>query len=221
MGADLDSAREGAALLDSLTAPLPMEGFILAEMLKSAALVIDTRDDGHVPGALHILPEDKFNTYAGWFVDYTEPTYIIAASDDVERLVCTLRAVGVDRLPGYFTRREVGELDAELPLVSPEHAAIQVEQGAFLLDVRAQSEYDEGHIPGAFHLYFGLLPERLTDLPQDRLILLYCASGTRSQIAASLLMKHGFRDFASVQGGIRAWETAGLPVEGRQTLSAT
>jgi hydroxyacylglutathione hydrolase len=210
--------REGAALLASLTAPLPMEGFILAEMLKSAALVIDTRDDdGHVPGALHILPEDKFSTYAGWFVDYTEPTYIIAASEDVERLVCTLRAVGVDNLPGYFTRREVGGLDAELPMLSPLEAA-QIERDALVIDVREKNEYDAGHITGAFNIPYGLLPEHMTDLPQDRPILLYCTSGTRSQIAASLLMKHGFRDFASLEGGIRAWEAAGLTLEGRQTL---
>ncbi len=118
--------REGAALLETLTAPLPMEGFILAEMLKSAALVIDARDEGgHVPGALHIEPGDKFSTSVGWFMDYDQPTYLVAASGDVDGLVCALRAVGVDNLPGYFTRREVGELDAELPTVSPEDALTQ------------------------------------------------------------------------------------------------
>jgi hydroxyacylglutathione hydrolase len=211
--------REGAALLESLTAPLPMEGFILSEALKSAALVIDTRDDGgHVPGALHISPSDKFNTYAGWFVDYAEPAYLIAEPEDVDVLVCALRAVGVDNLPGYFTQREVAHLDSILPSVTPEEAMAQVEQGALVLDVRAKDEYDERHIAGAQHIPYGELPQRIAELPQDRAILLYCASGVRSQIAASLLMKDGFRDFSSIQGGIDAWEAAGLPLEAPQRL---
>jgi hydroxyacylglutathione hydrolase len=211
--------REGAALLDSLTAPLPMEGFILAEALKSAALVIDTRDDGgHVPGALHIQPSDKFNTYAGWFVDYAEPTYLIAEPENVDALVCALRAVGVDNLPGYFTQREVAHLDSILPSITPEEAQAQVGQDALVVDVRASSEYEDGHIAGAFNIPYGVFQSRLIDLPQDRPILLYCASGVRSQIAASLLMKHGFRDFSSILGGIDAWEAAGLPLETRQTL---
>lgn len=205
--------RDGAALLETLETPMPMEGFILAEMLKNGTLVIDTRDDGaHVPGALHIPSSDKFNTYAGWFVQYDAPTYLIAAAENVGKLVSDLRAVGVDSLPGYFTPKEVGDLNAELPRMPLEDAAQCIEQGALVLDVRGKSEYDAGHIAGALHIPYGLLPKQFDSLPQDRLILVHCTSSTRSQIAASLLMKHGFQSFAILEGGLDAWTAAGLPI---------
>ncbi|MEP7291000.1 MAG: rhodanese-like domain-containing protein [Chloroflexota bacterium] len=205
--------REGAPLLETLIAPPPMEGFILAEMLKNGALVLDARTDGgHVPGALHLPPEAKFSTYAGWFVDYAAPTYLIAAPDQVASLVNSLRAIGVDDLPGYFTPEEVGDLNAELPTLRAEDAAQSIGQGALALDVRSRTEYQAGHIAGALHIPYGLLTQQVDALPADRMIVVHCATGARSQIAASLLMKHGFRDFASIQGGLDAWKQAGLPL---------
>jgi hydroxyacylglutathione hydrolase len=204
--------KAGAALLETLEAPLPMEGFILAEMLKSNALVIDARTDSvHVPGALHILLDDKFSTYAGWFVNYAEPTYLICPPEQVEELVRKLRAVGVDNLPGYFAPEEVGDLNAELPIITAEEAGVAVRQGVLPLDVRSKSEYDERHVEGALHIPYGLLPKKIDTVPQDRMIVIYCESGVRSQIAASLLMKYGIKDFASLQGGLAAWEQVGLP----------
>jgi hydroxyacylglutathione hydrolase len=206
--------QRGAALLESLEAPLPMEGFILAEVMKSDALLIDTRTDGaHVPGALHILPGDKFSTYVGWFVNYDVPTYLIATPESVTALLRDLRAIGVDPLPGYFTPDEVGDLNAELPTISLEAAGQAVEEGALLLDVRGASEYAEEHISGAINIPYGLLAQRLSDLPTDRGIILYCASGVRATIAASVLLKNGLTNFASIEGGLDAWKEAGLLVK--------
>lgn len=202
--------RLGAALLETLERPLPMEGFILAEILKGDALVIDTRVDGaHAPGTLHIVPDTQFSTYAGWFVHYDAPTYLIAAPDEVDRLLGALRSVGVDNLPGYFTPEEVGDLNGEMPTIGVEEAVKALKDGAIPLDVRSRSEYRERHIAGALNIPYGLLPQYLGTLPQDRRIIIYCASGTRSQIAASLLMREGFRDFTTLAGGLDAWTAAG------------
>jgi len=57
------------------------------------------------------------------------------------------------------------------------------------------------------------LPEHLGDLPRDRPILVYCAGGYRSSIAASLLQRHGFADVTEIAGGVAAWEAAHLPME--------
>lgn len=207
--------KAGAALLETLEAPLPMEGFILAEMLKSEALIIDARVDGaHVPGAVHILPDDKFSTYAGWFVDYRQPTYLVCAPEQMEALVCKLRAIGVDNLPGYFTPDELGDLNADLPVMRAEEAAQAHGEGALLVDVRSKSEFDAGHAEGALNIPYGMLPGRIESLPADRMIIAYCASGIRSHIAASVLMKHGVKAFASVQGGLPALRAAGVPVSG-------
>ncbi len=207
----------GAALLDTLAAPLPMEGVFLSEILRNGALVIDCRADGtnaHVPGALHIAPDDQFSTYAGWFVDYDAPTYLIAAPEQVAGLVRDLRAIGVDDLPGYFPPGEVEYLSVDLPKIGVAEAAKRIEAGALLLDVRSASEYAEKHIDGAQQSFYGRLPQQLDDLPRDRSIVIQCASGTRSQIAASLLMRHGFTQFTQLEGGIEAWERAGYPLIG-------
>jgi hydroxyacylglutathione hydrolase len=202
-----------------------MEGFILADLLKNGALVIDARavdaqsDSGHVPGALHIPASDKFSTYAGWFVDYSAPTYLITAPEQVDSLVTKLRGIGVDDIPGYFTSNELGDLNADLPTVSPEQAARYIQHGALPLDVRERNEYDSEHIAGALHIPYGRLKELLASLPQDQAILIYCGSGVRSQIAASLLLKYGIRDFASLRGGLTAWKQVGLPVTHEKTAS--
>ena len=54
---------------------------------------------------------------------------------------------------------------------------------------------------------------RLAELPKNRPLLVFCAGGYRSSIAASLLQRHGFTDVTEIAGGFAAWETAGLPVE--------
>ncbi len=208
--------KAGAARLAGLEAPLPMEGVFLSEILKNGALVIDSRADGtnaHVPGAIHIAAGDRFSSYAGWFIDYSAPTYLIAGTDVIDDLVCKLRAIGVDDLPGYFPPEEVEYLSVELPVISVEEAARQIDAGALVIDVRSVSEYAEGHIDGSRHVFYGTLAEQLGDLPRDVPLVIHCATGVRAQIASSLLMKEGFQNFASLEGGLEAWEKAGMQIE--------
>ncbi|MFN8562244.1 MAG: rhodanese-like domain-containing protein [Anaerolineae bacterium] len=116
----------------------------------------------------------------------------------------------MDNLPGYFTPGEVVDLNVELPTISLNQAVEQIRQGAYILDVRGSSEYAEGHIDGAINIPFGLLPQHLDALPQDRPIIVHCAGGVRAQVAASLLMKHSIANFAILEGGLDAWKAAGL-----------
>jgi hydroxyacylglutathione hydrolase len=209
--------RQGPALLETLSEPMALESFILSEVLREGALVIDTRSivgytQANVPGTLNIPLNNSFSTYAGWFVNYDEPTYLIAAPDEVEDLVCRLRAIGVDNLPGYFTAAEVEGTEV-LPRFDVYETARRIGSGkSLLLDVRSQNEYDSVHIEGAQHIFYGWLQKRLDDLPKDREIIIHCTTGARSQIAASLLQMHGFEHVANMEGGLDAWLAAGLPV---------
>jgi hydroxyacylglutathione hydrolase len=81
-----------------------------------------------------------------------------------------------------------------------------------LLDVRSPAEWDAGHVPGARHLFLGELHEKLRDLNPDRPVVVYCASGYRSSLAASLLQASGLRNVRNVQGGYAAWTAAEFPV---------
>lgn len=91
-----------------------------------------------------------------------------------------------------------------------------------VLDVREEAELAAGRIPGALHVPRGLLePMAAADSPmrkdalanRDQLILVYCASGVRSTLAADVLQVLGFRNVRSVAGGFNAWVEAGHPVE--------
>jgi rhodanese-related sulfurtransferase len=80
------------------------------------------------------------------------------------------------------------------------------------IDVRAASERAQKRIAGSLHLPLNRLHERLAEIPRDRPVLLSCAGGYRSSIAASLLQRDGVTNVSELAGGITAWETAGLPV---------
>jgi len=81
-----------------------------------------------------------------------------------------------------------------------------------LLDVRTPHEWDEGHLPGARYLFLGELPTKLIDLNPDLPVVVYCASGYRSSLAASLLQASGFSKVQNVPGSYTAWTAAQFPV---------
>jgi len=106
----------------------------------------------------------------------------------------------------------VGELPFEL---SPARAAeLLAEDRAELIDVREPYEREAGHIPGSRHVELSTLADSAHDLPLDRPLVFQCRVGARSAQAAFAFRRAGF-DAHNLDGGIVAWEQAGLPVEGR------
>lgn len=210
----------GPALLGDLQPPQHLSRTDLNHALRDGALVIDARslDDfarGHIPTTIGIPGSSRnFSTYVGWLVNYDTPTYLIANESKIERLVHDLRAIGVDNLPGYFTPDVVAGYTQPVRRIQAEELAeTMYEDDMLILDVRGQSEYRSQHIAEARHIPLGYLPDHLHQLPSNRQIVIQCASGVRSQIAVSLLQKHGFTNVANLKGGLDAWREAGLPVE--------
>ena len=68
-----------------------------------------------------------------------------------------------------------------------------------------------GHAPGAMHIPYARLRDRVREIPNDRPIVVYCAGGIRSSLAASMVEASG-RKVANMRGGFTAWDNAGLPV---------
>jgi len=81
------------------------------------------------------------------------------------------------------------------------------------IDVRGPDEREQKRIAGSLAVPLSRLIEQLDALPAGRPLLVYCAGGYRSSIAASVLQSRGFSDVSELAGGIAAWEGAGLPVE--------
>jgi len=75
-----------------------------------------------------------------------------------------------------------------------------------LIDVRESHEFQGGYIPGAKNIPLSQLGQRLSEIPKDSHLLLYCRSGMRSGKAGGILMKKGYTQLAHLQGGIGAWK---------------
>lgn len=103
-------------------------------------------------------------------------------------------------------------MSEEVKEVSREEAKKLVEDGAQLVDVRAEHEWDAGRIEGASHLPLAELSERVGELDRERPVVLYCRGGNRSTMAAEALAAEGF-DAVKLSEGIVGWAEAGLPLE--------
>lgn len=112
-------------------------------------------------------------------------------------------------------RDQIVESDAE-------EARELIEQGATVIDVREQDEVDQGVIPGAVHIPRGFLESRIEqEMPErDAPIVVYCAAGSRSALAAKTLQDLGYTDVRSLAGGFSGWKSAGLPWELPDSMSA-
>lgn len=84
-----------------------------------------------------------------------------------------------------------------------------------LIDVREPAEWAAGHVPGATLLPRGILEGKIEELAPDpdQPLVLYCASGGRSALAAESLQRMGYRRVLSLAGGFTAWQEARLPIE--------
>jgi rhodanese-related sulfurtransferase len=96
--------------------------------------------------------------------------------------------------------------------VDPLEAKTRLENGAVLIDVREQNEFDEARVPGATLIPLSEFVNRYTEMPKDQEIVLMCAGGVRSAQAAQFAAQHGFK-LTNLEGGINAWQAEGLPVE--------
>lgn len=109
-------------------------------------------------------------------------------------------------LPKELERKQIAQT------VSVSEAAELFSAGSFLLDVREPSEWEAGHIEGAVLIPLGQLASRMSEVPDDKTVLVICRSGNRSAQARDLLRNAGYTQVTSVDGGMNAWIQAGYPV---------
>ncbi len=121
----------------------------------------------------------------------------------------------VHHSPGFL--KLVEEVRARVQEISIEdvHRKMAAGEKFHLIDVREQSEFASGRLPGAIHLSKGVIERDIERLIPDRAapIVLYCGGGYRSVLAAENLQRMGYRNVASMCGGWRAWCAAGYPTE--------
>jgi molybdopterin/thiamine biosynthesis adenylyltransferase len=115
----------------------------------------------------------------------------------------------------------IRRVKSEIREVSPDEAREAASLGAVLVDVREADEWSQGYAPGALFIPRGFLELRVEEKVPDkeREVVLYCAGGTRSALAARSLQDLGYRSVASMAGGFTRWKEAGLPVAVPKTLT--
>ncbi|HET7509087.1 MAG TPA: rhodanese-like domain-containing protein [Solirubrobacterales bacterium] len=104
------------------------------------------------------------------------------------------------------------EQGSEVREVSRDEARKMVADGAQLIDVRADHEWEVGRISGATHVPLPQLPERLGEIDKDRPVVLYCRGGNRSSMATAALADAGY-DAVKMTDGIVGWSEEDLPLE--------
>jgi rhodanese-related sulfurtransferase len=99
----------------------------------------------------------------------------------------------------------------ELRNINVAEAIAFVSDGALLLDVREDNEWEAGHAADATHIALADVPDHLEDMAKDRLIVCVCRSGVRSARAATFLIQNGF-DATNLEGGMLAWASDDEPL---------
>ena len=192
------------------------------------AQILDTRDAGefasaHLLGSINIGLVGQYATWAGTVLDRNHPIVIIADPGRENESAIRLGRIGFDHVAGYLQNglqslESRPELIAFTERLSAQYAAelLASNQPPLAIDVRAPREREQKHIAGSLGLPLNHLLENINMLPKSRPLLVYCAGGYRSSIAASLLQWSGFETVSEIAGGITAWEAAKLPVVAAQ-----
>jgi hydroxyacylglutathione hydrolase len=207
--------KEGATLLQDLPQAQHLKDVPGSDIVPPDALFIDTRSVmeyqfRHIAGTINVpITSNGFNTYVGWYADYSKPTFFIAYQSDVQAVLKALFAIGLDDIPAYFTPEviEASKDTQNLVPISPVDAQARKMP---LVDVRGLHEYEEERIEGAVHIPMGEILHHLDELPHHEPFIVYCTTGIRSQVVASLLQTMGYNNVHNLEGGIEAWKDAGL-----------
>lgn len=185
---------EGPAPID-LSTPEPVDPDELRRRIDDGQWVVDLRARtafaaGHLDGSLGFELSTTFVTYLGWLYQWGAPLTLIGdTSDQIDEATRELARIGIDH-PSGSAVGEIHSLATDGRVRSYEvsdFAGLAAEDSDIaVLDTRQQSEYADGHIPGAINIPLHELPHRLAEVPDGK-VWVHCASGYRASIAASLL----------------------------------
>jgi glyoxylase-like metal-dependent hydrolase (beta-lactamase superfamily II)/rhodanese-related sulfurtransferase len=210
-------------LLDE-TAPSPLTLHEVEAARTRGAVLLDVRSPaafaaGHLPGSVNVGLAGRFAEYAGEVIDPDAETVLLADPGTSAEAKVRLARIGFDRVTGALEGVEAAlaaQPDAARQasrLTTTELAArLHDTPGLQLVDVRNPGEVAAGGIDGAVNIPLAALRRRVGELDLDRPVVVSCASGYRSSIAASWLRAAGGRDVSDLLGGYAAWVEPRQPV---------
>jgi hydroxyacylglutathione hydrolase len=222
------NTRERPTLDETLGRITPVSLDQLRAMQEVGAQVLDTREPAefaaaHLKGSLNIGLGGQYATWAGTVLDRERPIVIVADPGREHESATRLGRIGFDHVAGYLEGGLQAVADRPDLMTFTERLSAQVAAdrqrqpagGArpVMLDVRAPRERQQKKIAGDLGIPLNHLADRTAEIPSGRPVIVYCAGGYRSSIAASILQRQGLVDVSEIAGGVTAWEAAGLPIE--------
>jgi len=215
---------EGPPLLDCLPLPTPLAPNEFKIEMDKGAVVVDTREPAafggiHIKGTYSIWV-DGLPSFAGWVLPYDKPVLLVMErQSDIEKAVRYLIRIGYDRIVGYLKGGIESWYNAGFPMESLGLLSVHRlkdmldrHEPLTVLDTRGQEEWETGHIEGAIHIYVGHLEQRISEVPGDKPVAVYCETGHRAGLSASILLRAGYRRVYNIPGSISAWKAAGFPI---------
>jgi hydroxyacylglutathione hydrolase len=203
--------------------PLPLDTVLTLQ--SEGAQILDTREPeefgaAHLAGSINVGLNGQYATWAGTVLNHDHPIVIIAAPGRENESAIRLGRIGFDHIAGHLENglqslESRPDLIAVTERLSAQFAAelLASNQPPFAIDVRTPREREQKFIAGSLNLPLSHLFENVAVIPKDRPLLVYCAGGYRSSLAASLLQGAHFAPVAEIAGGLAAWESAHLPIE--------
>lgn len=202
--------------------PRPLSPAEFAELAHNV-VILDTRLQGfapaHIPGSISIW-SDGVPGFAGWFLPYDRHILLVNETDDTLPAVKSLIRLGYDQIDGYLAGgirawHQAGYDTAAINTITVPKLCqrLDASEDAWILDVRSQGELEhDGTIPGAHHIHITQLPKHINEVPKNVPVFIFCGSGLRSMIAASLLQREGWQNMTVVLGGFTAWKSVACPI---------
>lgn len=186
--------------------------------LAGGAVLLDARDPstfatGHRVGAQHVGVEGRLAETVGMVLDPGDDVVVLAPDGREQEVALRMARIGFDRVVGFVPRSEAWltrspadavETSSRLTPEQLDHA--MAGGGVQVVDVRNAGELAGGVIPGALHIPLAELDRRRGELDLTRPVVVYCRSGWRSSVAASLLRRRGAVDVSDLLGGFSAWD---------------
>ena len=221
--------RAGPPVLGRPAVPPQLDAAAFAAAVAAGAHVVDGRPRaefaaGHLPGSTNIELTESFASYVGWFVPFGATVALVLPEplgEALEEAAVQLFRIGYDRVAGGLAGglaawAAAGARVEAYPTTTIEalHADAIAGRNAYALDVRDPHEWrDDGVVPGAIQIPLGDLPDHLASIPRDAPITVFCRSGRRAGIAASLLDAAGLDVRLVARGGAGDWPAAGHATE--------
>ncbi|MDR3679691.1 MAG: MBL fold metallo-hydrolase [Flavipsychrobacter sp.] len=185
------------------------------QKMKDGALVLDTRNSavftsGFVPESISIGLDGRFAEWAGSLLPFNESIILVTDPGKEKESITRLARVGIDNVQGYLEGgfeawQNSGEtVDLIIDIEADELAMdMPFDQNLEVIDVRKETEFENGHVKGATNVPLDTLmdPLNVAMIDSDNNLYVHCAGGYRSVIAASILKRHGYHNLRNVLGG--------------------